>query len=202
MDWKEVGQKIASAAPVLGGLLGGPAGAAVGGIVAATLGSGNDAVSVDAAIAANPDALMKLKELETTQATRFQELAIESEKNRLAAETAAFAAEVDDRKSARELAAKQPKDILRPALAIMLMLAVIGIIVAIFLPSSREILKDSVAISMISMVAGAILRDFGNVISFQFGTSRDTQKINADIAKFAMTPGDVTLYDSQKKVKE
>ncbi|ABL96817.1 hypothetical protein BcepF1.086 [Burkholderia phage BcepF1] len=201
MDWKEVGQKIAGAAPLLGGLLGGPAGAAIGGIVAATLGSGNDAVSVDAAIAANPDALLKLKELESAQATRFQELAVEAEKNRLAADTASFATEVDDRKNARDLAAKQDGDWLRPTLALLLMCAVIGIVVAIFLPSSRDILKDSVAVSMVSMVVGMILRDFGNVMSFLFGTSRDAQRQSADIAKFATTPGDVNLYDQQKEVK-
>ncbi|QIQ67110.1 hypothetical protein sortsol_52 [Pseudomonas phage sortsol] len=31
MDWKDIGSKIGAAAPALGSLLGGPAGAAVGG---------------------------------------------------------------------------------------------------------------------------------------------------------------------------
>lgn len=64
MDWKDLGKKVGKFAPLLGTVLGGPAGGAVGGLVAAALGSANDPDAIDAAIAADPGAAAKLRELE------------------------------------------------------------------------------------------------------------------------------------------
>lgn len=91
MDWKDIASDVAKAAPILGGLLGGPAGAAVGGLIASALGTGNDPAQISAALATNPDAFVKLKQIEAEQATRLRELAVTAESNRLQAETAQLA---------------------------------------------------------------------------------------------------------------
>jgi hypothetical protein len=62
MDWKDIASTVGKAAPILGTLLGGPAGAAVGSIIASALGTGNDPAEVERAIAADPQALLKLRE--------------------------------------------------------------------------------------------------------------------------------------------
>jgi len=88
MNWKDIASDVGKAAPLLGGLLGGPAGAAIGSIVSSALGTNNDPGSVLASLA-NPDAAVKLKQIESDQALGLQKLAVTAEQNRLAAETAA-----------------------------------------------------------------------------------------------------------------
>jgi hypothetical protein len=83
MDWKEIGAEVANSAPVLGGLLLGPAGGAIGSIIASALGTPADANAVQAALKANPDAAVKLRQIEADQATRLRELAVTAENNRL-----------------------------------------------------------------------------------------------------------------------
>ena len=87
MDWKGVGNAVIKAgAPLLGGALFGPAGAAVGSIIAAQFGVSPDATpdQVLTAIKGDPDAALKLREIETTHVERLQEL----ENERLRIETA------------------------------------------------------------------------------------------------------------------
>lgn len=70
MDWKDIGTIVAKAAPVLGGVLGGPVGAiagAAGSLVASFLGCEDSPEAVSQAITQNPEALLKLKELEVQQ---------------------------------------------------------------------------------------------------------------------------------------
>ena len=84
MDWKQVGNAaITVGAPLLGGALFGPAGAAVGSIIAGKFGMSPDATpeQVLAAINGDPDAALKLRQIETTHVERLQEL--ENEKLRI-----------------------------------------------------------------------------------------------------------------------
>lgn len=91
MEWKDIAADVAKAVPILGGLLGGPAGAAVGGLIASALGTSNDPAQISAALATNPDAFVKLKQIESEQAVRLRELAVTAESNRLQAESAQLA---------------------------------------------------------------------------------------------------------------
>lgn len=92
MDWKEISRDIANFAPLLGGLLAGPAGAAAGSLVASALGTNNDPASVQLALKTNPDAAVKLRQIEAEQVTRLAELTVTAENNRLVADTAAITA--------------------------------------------------------------------------------------------------------------
>lgn len=87
MDWKQVGNAVISVgAPLLGGALFGPAGAAVGSIIAGKFGVSPESTpdQVLAAINGDPDAALKLRQIETTHVERLQEL----ENERLRIETA------------------------------------------------------------------------------------------------------------------
>lgn len=87
MDWKEIGRTAASVgAPLLGGALFGPAGAAVGSIIAAQFGVSPDATpdQVLTAIKGDPDAALKLIKIETDHVEHLQAL----ENERLRIETA------------------------------------------------------------------------------------------------------------------
>jgi hypothetical protein len=84
MEWKDVGKIITKAAPVLGTLLGGPAGGTVGAIVSSVLGVENKPDEVHKAVSADPSLLVQLREAEMAQKTELERMLIQSETDRLA----------------------------------------------------------------------------------------------------------------------
>lgn len=66
MKWSDVGKLLGDVAPVVGGLLGGPAGAAVGGLVSKALGTDNTPDAVAAAIQ-DPANALKIVQLQANQ---------------------------------------------------------------------------------------------------------------------------------------
>ena len=66
--WDKVLEILGDAAPTVGGLLGGPGGAAVGELVSKVLGVDNSPEAIEKELVSNPDALVKIKELETNKA--------------------------------------------------------------------------------------------------------------------------------------
>lgn len=84
MDWKQVGNAaISVGAPLLGGALFGPAGSVIASIISGKLGISPESTpeQVLAAINGDPDAALKLRQIETTHVERLQEL--ENEKLRI-----------------------------------------------------------------------------------------------------------------------
>ena len=88
MNWTDIGSDIARAAPVLGTLIGGPAGGALGALVASALGTPNDPAAVQQALATNPDAAVKLRQIEADQSVALQKLLTDQAANAIAADTA------------------------------------------------------------------------------------------------------------------
>jgi len=78
---------IASFAPMLGGLIGGPGGAVLGKLVASTFGSDTeDPKELERLIKADPQAAIKLREIELSNKVELEKLVIASEANRLVSE--------------------------------------------------------------------------------------------------------------------
>ena len=78
MDWKKLGVRVAKiGAPLLGGALGGPGGAAIGSIVASLFGVDNDPGAIYQAVQSDPQAAVKLRELELNHKERLEELQVE-----------------------------------------------------------------------------------------------------------------------------
>ena len=144
MDWKEIGRTaISVGAPLLGGALFGPAGAAVGSIIAAQFGVSPDATpdQVLTAIKGDPDAALKLRQIETTHVERLQEL----ENDRLRIETA-------DVQSARNVHQHH----WMPSVITMLMCAMFGCIVgALFIWAIPGENKD-IVVYMAGQVSGLL----------------------------------------------
>lgn len=92
MNWKDIAGAVGGAAPILGTLIGGPAGAAIGGLVSSALGVANTPDAVQTALATSPDAAVKLAQIEKERATELQSLLVQAEGNRLASDTAAIVA--------------------------------------------------------------------------------------------------------------
>ncbi len=80
MDWKDIGKSLLSQGiPILGGLLGGPAGATAGTILASLVDSDpENPEDVMNAIQADPKALEKISQFEIEHKIKLQELQIEA----------------------------------------------------------------------------------------------------------------------------
>ncbi|WP_354624855.1 3TM-type holin [Psychromonas sp. MME2] len=73
--WDNIKNIIGSSAPLIGTLIGGPAGAAVGGMVASALGCDNTPEAIEQSLKSNPDALIILKKLELDNQIQLKNLA-------------------------------------------------------------------------------------------------------------------------------
>lgn len=195
MNWSDIGGIVGRAAPIVGTLLGGPAGAAVGALVASALNVPNDPDAVSVALAGNPDAMVRIKELQMTARVELEKLAVQAETVRLQAAGAQYAAEAADRDSARQLAAKQPNDIVRPALTFIMLGGSLFVVVAVLIGWANEVIKDPTAALTVGTVLGLWLGMTKEVMGFWFGMTKESQKQNAIVTDFAVQPGTVTKPD-------
>lgn len=172
MDWKDIASAVGKTAPLLGTVLGGPAGAAVGSLVAAALGTASTPDDVRAALAADPAAAVKLRELEMAHEVRLQELALDMTKAELADIQSA---------RARDIALAQAGRSNRRA-DVMVAGATLGLLACLL---SLVLYRDKIppeAVGIISTVAsifGLCLRD---AFTFEFGSSRSSQAKDATIS--------------------
>lgn len=195
MNWSEIGNIVGKAAPMVGTLLGGPAGAAVGALVASALDVPGDPESVSAALSASPDALAKITELQINAKVQLQQLAVTTEQNRLNAEGAQYAAEAADRNSARTLAAAQPNDHVRPVITFIMLGASIFIIVAVMTGLALDVITNVTAALTVGNVMGSWFMMTKECLGFWFGMTKESQKQSAAITDFAVSPGTVSKPD-------
>ena len=166
--WQDVGEAGAKAAPVLGGVLGGPVGAAVGAagsLLGSLFGVEGTPDAVMQALRKDPDALVKIKELE-----------VQERANLLKWRTAQLEAGVDleriaasDRDSARKREANTG-DVWTPRiLASVTMLIFMACVWCVF----SEVLRgmDGAQIALIGGVVGYASAKADTVIAYYFGSS-------------------------------
>ncbi|MFT6986235.1 MAG: hypothetical protein ACJAT7_002058 [Psychromonas sp.] len=87
--WDSIKSLIGNSAPIIGTLIGGPAGTAVGSMVASALGVENTPAAIEQELRNNPDALVKIKQLESDERIALKKLAfkhaeLESDERQLA----------------------------------------------------------------------------------------------------------------------
>jgi hypothetical protein len=89
MDWSDLGESIADFAPMLGALLPIPGGTAIGKMISSAFGSdSDDPEELAKIIKADPQAAIKLREIELNNKVDLEKLVIKAESNRLASDTA------------------------------------------------------------------------------------------------------------------
>ena len=165
MNWMDIGkQAIQMGAPILGGALGGPAGAAVGAMIANQFGIDTPTpANIMAAIKADPEAALKLREVEL----RHQERLTEMEVDRFRIETA----DVQDARSAH-------KDSWVPwALTFTLVAMVSGIVAALLWVAIPEDNKE-----VVYLVVGQLIGAFSTAIAYWLGSSKSSASKDAHIA--------------------
>lgn len=176
--WDKVLELIGDAAPTIGGLLGGPAGVAVGGLVAKVLGVEDRPEAIEEALRANPEALVKIKELEVSRELALLEAQY---KNKLEDNRAAehdIDLEVSDKQNARASASLGPaqtdianKVYNQSAWAVPLLLLMNALLIVF----AGQLQLDTTAIVAVGNLIGIALsnqyRERQSILEFLFGAS-------------------------------
>lgn len=89
MKWSDIAETVGKFAPLMGSLLGGPPGAAVGALISKALGVENSPDAVKGAITSNPLIALKLAQIESDERIKLQAMLIELEQSRTAADVEA-----------------------------------------------------------------------------------------------------------------
>jgi len=148
MNWQELSKQVADYAPLLGGVLGGPSGAAVGTMLASKFGTKETPNDIAAAIQADPNAALKLKEVESNNETKLQELYLKDKQN----------------------ARLSHKDSVMPAaLSIALTLFVVLVVYLLFFAPVPDASKD-----VLFMLLGVVVKEWSNAMQYWYGTTRSS----------------------------
>lgn len=155
MKWSDITNAVGKAAPLIGAVLGGPAGGSVGALVASALGVENTPEAVQAALG-NPDNLVKLKELESNERQHFLSMQVETLRIELA-----------DTQNARAAHNNSYMPAIVTALLTLLCGTMLYSLLFIEIPeSNRDLLIQSF---------GTVLGFWGASIAYWVGTTRSSQ---------------------------
>ena len=165
MDWKEIGKKIVQmGAPILGTAVGGPAGGAIGTLVAGLFGvDPNDPKEVMKAIKADPASAIKLQELQNKHQERLEEIALDRYRAGLADVAGARSRE------AKIVEVTKKKDYYLYGLASLVVLGffvLCGVLMSHTVPTGQN--------EVVFMLFGALATGFGTVLQYFFGSSKSS----------------------------
>ena len=174
MNWKDVKDIVGKGVPLLGSLLGGNAGEMAGSLIASALGCEADPDIVADKLRTDPEAYLRLQELEISNAHKLQELTLT---------TTLKTYEIDhqDRDSARNREAETVKatgkrDWFLYGLAAIF---VIGFFILLIILVKTNVVETT----MLAMCVGALVNGVGQVLNYFFGSSKSSSEKNAIIAK-------------------
>jgi hypothetical protein len=180
MTWKDVGSVVGKAAPVIGGLLCGPVGAAAGELVANVLGVENTANAVQSELAKNPDAYVKLKTAEIEHKGKLAELALEEKRLTVNAEIEHRRIDTADIQEARTRDIEIRKQGQTNTRADMMILGdVLGLVVCLAVIYA---LKDATGAGigelrgLLTAIAGYFGLGLRDAHQFEFGSSRGSKE--------------------------
>lgn len=175
MDWKKLGSNIAKAAPLIGTALGGPAGGAVGAMVASFLGVENTPEAIEAKLQNDPQALLRLKELELENERDLRAMVLEIGRQ-----------EVEKYKSAHETYRTDHQQADRIAeQVIKFNLPVIALLVCANIGILHTFRDDATLIAIASNVIGVAIGHLFNerqaIVNFFFGSSLGSKQKSEQI---------------------
>lgn len=155
MSWSDIGKTIAEYAPLLGGVVGGPAGAGIGSLIASAFGVEDKPDAILKAIKADPEAAIKLRKIELDNKEALERISLEILQSELA-----------DKQNAR---ANHKHSSMPAILSCALSLTVAGIIYLLFFLEPPEGSED-----VLFMLLGVVVKEWGGSMQFWFGTTRSS----------------------------
>jgi len=175
MDWKDVGKAVAKAAPILGAVLTGPAGAvaaSAGTLVASILGVEPEPEAV-AGMLKDPEAMIRLKELEDRHRERLVEW-----------RTRQLELEVENTKSARNREVELAK---AGSSAAWVTGAVALVVIAGFFGMLHQVLAKDMVNEPALLLLGSLGTAFGAVVNYYLGSSLGSTQKTVMLDKAAAT---------------
>lgn len=167
MDWKDLGKKIAAfGAPILGGAIGGPGGAAIGTAVAGLFGADpKDPEDVLKKLISDPEAILKLKRFEAENEREILKI---------------YMADVHSARQREVEVTKATGGTNWPiyALAGVVLVGFFALVSALFFKTIPEGSKEAAY-----MLFGALSGSFSGVVQYFFGSSKGSSDKNAAIFK-------------------
>ena len=185
MSWDNIKEFFGSVAPAIGTALGGPAGGAVGALIATALGVDNDAEAVAKALRTDPSLAIKVKELEN-QALQMHYDAVDKQRQ---AEITTLKTYIEDTQNARSRQvetekATGKKDINLYILAYIAVVGFFGIIAMVMLvplPTGSG--------ELIFFLLGALTANYNSVYNYFFGSSKGSADKTEQLASVAKGKG-------------
>ena len=155
MNWKDIQSVVGKAAPFIGTALGGPAGGAMGSMLANVLGVEPTPQAISEELRNNPEALIKLKQFELENEQQIREMAFKT-----------LDVELKDKQSAREA----HKESIMPSVICVALTAMVLLggyaIFATEIPTANETLAN--------LLFGALIAKWGDSIAYWVGTTRSS----------------------------
>ena len=180
--WDKVIELVGGSATVIGGLIGGPAGAAVGGLISKALGVDNKPEAIENALTNNPEALIKIRELEVSKELAMLKAQYDNKVEDNRHEEHYANVNVGDKQSARgsshlyELQTDIGKRIFIQTSILIPLLIIINIALIGY---AKDLALSEAMISGVSMLIGIALgnayRERQSMIEFLFGSSIDSK---------------------------
>ena len=177
MDWKDIGRSLISqGAPLIGGLLCGPAGSVAGKMVAGLFDvDPENPEEVMNVIQGDPEAITKIRGFEQEHKTKLQELQIE--------ETKAFLADIYSarRRETAIVATTDEKDQNLYQLAYIVVgafFALTALLVIGHMGIAKELSEELGKSPLIMMIVGGLISGFTQVLSYFFGSSKGSSDKN------------------------
>ncbi len=172
--WDKVKELIGDSAPILGALLSPATGGisvAVGGLIAKHLGVVNEPQAVEMALTNNPEALLKLKELENSK--EIAKLQMELENRKLDNEKSKII--IGDKQDARgrEVAITEITKHLNYPIYLLAGTIVFAFFGSIVVLMNTHLDKSSGVYELLLILFGALSAKFSTVVDYFFGSSDD-----------------------------
>lgn len=171
MNWKDLGKHVKKFAPILGTVLGGPAGAAAGGAVSllcAALGIQDPEPKPEqiySAIQADPQAAVKMREIELNNKVELEKLALQSDQAHLADRQSARTREIEITKTTGK------RDI---NLYILAWTVIIGFFMLCGILMKWDIPEGSG--NVVYLLFGGLVAGFTQVLGYFFGSSKSSSE--------------------------
>lgn len=181
MEWQDIGKLIGTAAPIVGTAIGGPAGTAIGSLVAGLLGVDDTPEAVASAIKADPSIAVKIEELKL----KAHELDLEAVTKAKQAEIDELTVRITDIQNARSRQIEHEKatgksDINLYVLAWLTVLGffiLIGILLWAPLPKGSE--------NIVYLLLGCLTANTNSVYQYFFGSSKGSADKTVELTKIA-----------------
>jgi hypothetical protein len=155
--WDKVKSLLSGGAPLVGRLLAGPAGGAVGTMVAKALGTEDTPEAIEKELVQNPDALIKIKELETRSRPLLEEMRLRDIQDARNTELKRLMAGGSNR--------------FMYVLATVVVIGFFGIVGALFFKAIPDGSKEVAYI-----LFGTLSASFGSIMQYFFGSSKGSKE--------------------------